>query len=251
MKMRKTIVGLMVLVATAAVAQAEPLKVTTGAAVNPGDVTFTLSVAAPEGSDAGGASVNVVAPIFGAMSAQEKVVAIADAVANAGAAGTWRAVSAVGATSMSFELLVGDTWTAVDSITNLVDTTGSGTQLQTQNQVVDFSLDINPDAVAVGTDAEGMPSFTTVSVTNTLTFTRANQPGDTAEALVGAFEAFLIEQQPEGVTVERTGPTSLKITLDGSSTSAINLQVTDAGLLDKATAGATVSPAGFSQVIDR
>lgn len=249
--MRKTIVGLMVLVATAAVAQAEPLKVKTGAAANAGDVTFTLSVAAPEGSDAGGGSVNVVAPISGAMSAQEKVAAIANAVANAGAAGTWRAVSAVGATSVSFELLVGDTWRPVDSITNLVDTTGAGTQLQTKNQVVDFSLDINPGAVAVGTDAQGMPSFTTVSVTNTLTFTRANQPGDTAEALVGAFQSFLVEQQPEGVSVERTGPTSLKITLDGTSISAINLQVTDAGLLDKATAGATISPAGFSQVIDR
>jgi hypothetical protein len=249
--MRKTIVGLMVLAATAAVAHAEPLKVKTGAASNPGDVSFTLTVTPPEGSDADGASVTIAAPIAGAMSAQEKVVAITDAVGNAGAAGTWRAVSAVGATSMSFEHLVGDSWTAVDSITNLIDTTGAGTQLQTQNQVVDFSFDIHPDAVAVGADAQGMPSFTTVSVTNTLTFTRANQPGDTAEGLVSAFEAFLIEQQPEGVTVERTGPTSLKITLDGTSTSAINLQVTDAGLLDKATAGATVSSAAFGQVIDR
>jgi len=44
MKMRKTIVGLMVLAATAAVAQADPLKVKTGAALNAGDVGFTLSV---------------------------------------------------------------------------------------------------------------------------------------------------------------------------------------------------------------
>lgn len=249
--MRKTIVGLMVLAAAAAVAQADPLRVKTGAALNAGDVGFTLTVTPPQGSDADGASVNVATPISGAMSAQEKVAAITDAVGNAGAAGTWRAVSAVGTTSMSFEHLVGDTWKAVDSVTNLVDTTGAGTQLQTKNQVVDFNLDIHPGAVAVGADAQGMPSFTTVSVTNTLTFTRANQPGDTAEALVGAFEAFLVEQQAEGVTVERTGPTSLKITLDGSSTSAINLQVTDAGLLDKATAGATISPESFGQVIDR
>ena len=152
---------------------------------------------------------------------------------------------------MSFEHLVGETWTAVDSITNLVDTTGAGTQLQTKDQVVDFSLAINPDAVAAGTDAQGGQSFTTLSVTNSLTFTRANQPGDTAEDLVGAFEAFLIEQQPEGVTVERTGTTSLKITLDGASTSALNLQVTDVGLLDSATAGAVIDPGAAGQVIDR
>jgi hypothetical protein len=249
--MRKTIIGLMVLAATAAVAQAEPLKIKTGAALNPGDVSFTLSVTPSQGSDVDGASVNVGAAISGAMSAQEKVAAITDAVGAAGEPGTWRVVSAVGASAMSFEHLVGDTWTAVDSVTGLLDTTGAGTQLQTKNQVVDFNLNIHPDAVAAGVDAQGLPSFTTLSVTNTLTFTRANQPGDTAEALVAAFEAFLVEQQAEGVTVERTGPTSLKISLDGSSTSAISLQVTDAGFLDKATAGATVLPAAFGQVIDR
>ena len=248
--MRKTIVGLMVLAATAAVAQADPLKVKTGAALNAGDVSFTLTVTPPQGSGADGASVAVDAPISGAMSAQDKVAAITGAVGNAGAAGTWRVVSAVGATSMSFEHLVGDTWTAVDSITNLVDTTGAGTQLQT-NQVVAFSLDIDPAAVAFGADTNGGPSFMTVSVTNTLTFTKAIQMGDTGEALVDGFQAFLVEQQAEGVTVTRTGPTSLTISLDGTSSAAINLQVTDVGLLNIATASATVSPAAFGQVIDR
>lgn len=249
--MRKTIVSLLVLAATAAVAQADPLKVKIGAASNQGDLSFTLSMPAPEGSDVDAESVNVTVYIDDVMTAQNKVLAIHEAVANAGEPGTWRAVSAEGATSMSFEHLVGDTWTAVDSITGLVDTTGAGTQLQTANQVVDFSLDINPDAVAMGTDANGGPSFTTVSVTNTLTFTRANQPGDTAEVLVGAFEAFLVEQQAEGVTVERTGATSLKITLDGTSTSALNLQVTDVGLLSNATASAQINPEAAGQVIDR
>jgi hypothetical protein len=185
------------------------------------------------------------------MSAQNKVLAISDAVANTGEQGTWRAVMAAGATSMSFEHLVGETWVPVDSITNLADTTGAGTQLQTNNNVVDFTLEINPDAVAVGSNAQGGPSFTTVAVTNTLTFTRANQPGDTAEDVVAAFETFLIEQEAEGVTVERTSATSLKITLDGSSTSALNLQVTDVGLLSNATAGAVVNPGVAGQVVDR
>jgi hypothetical protein len=247
--MRKTIVSLLVLAATAAAAQADPLKVKVGAASNQGEVSFTLSVSASEGYD--GESVNVAVSIADVMTAQDKVGTITHAVANAEPAGAWRTVSVAGATSMSFEHLVGDTWAAVDSVTNLVDTTGAGTQLQTRNQVVDFSLDIHPEAVAAGTNAQGLPSFTSVSVTNTLTFTRANQAGDTAETLVGAFEAFLIDQQPEGVTVERTGAASLKITLDGTSTSALNLQVTDVGFLNNATAGARVSPAGSGQVIDR
>ena len=249
--MRKTIVSLLVLAATAVVAQADPLKVKIGAAANQGEVSFTLSVAPPQGSLAGPETLSVAVSIADAMSAQNKVAAIAAAVANTGEQGTWRAVSAAGSTSMTFEHLVGETWTPVDSITNLADTTGAGTQLQTANKVVDFQLEINPDAVAVGSNVQGGPSFTTVAVTNTLTFTRANQPGDTAQDVVSAFEAFLIEQEAEGVTVERTSATSLKITLDGSSTSALNLQVTDVGLLTNATAGAVVNPGVAGQVIDR
>jgi hypothetical protein len=249
--MRKTIVGLLVLAATAAVAQADPLKVKIGAASNQGEVSFTLSVAAVQGSISGD-SVNVTAYVDGALSAQVKIAAITNAVANAGAAGTWRASGAVGSTALTFEHLVGATWKPVDSITNLVDTTGAGTQLQTKNNVVDFSLAIDPSAVAAGSNAQGGPSFTTVAVTNTLTFTRANQAGDTAETVVGAFETFLAEQAAEGVTVERTSATSLKITLDSTSTSALNLQVTDVGLLNNATAGAVVVDPGVAgQVIDR
>jgi hypothetical protein len=249
--MRKTIVSLLVLAATAVVAQADPLKVKIGAASSQGEVSFTLSVAPPQGSMLGGESVDVTAHINGATSAQNKVVAIANAVDNAGASGTWRAVSAVGSTSMTFEHLVGETWKAVDSITNLVDSTGAGTQIQTTSNAVDFKLEINPAAVAVGANAQGGPSFTTVAVTNTLTFTRANQPGDTAETVVSAFENFLLEQEAEGVTVERTSATSLKITLDATSTSALNLQVTDIGLLSNAAAGAVVNPGVAGQVVDR
>ena len=48
--MRKTIVSLLLLAATAAVAQADPLKVKIGAAANHGEVSFTLSTAPPQGS---------------------------------------------------------------------------------------------------------------------------------------------------------------------------------------------------------
>ena len=70
--MRKTIVSLLVLAATAAVAQADPLRVKTGAASNQGDVSFTLSVTPAPGSDAEAASVDVAAPIAGAMSGQDE-----------------------------------------------------------------------------------------------------------------------------------------------------------------------------------
>jgi len=248
--MRKTLVSLVVLAASVAVAQADPLKVKVGAASIQGEVSFTLSVPPPAGTDLDAETVAVIAYVAGETSAQDKVLAIHEAVANAGVAGTWRAVSAAGATSMSFEHLVGEAWTAVESITALVDTTGAGTQLVT-NQLVGFSLDIDPAAVAFGTDANGGPSFMTVSVTNTLTFTKAIQMGDTAETLVGEFEAFLIAQAAEGVAVERTGPTSLNVRLDSTSNAAINLQVTDAGLANLATASAFVGLSLDAQVIDR
>jgi len=264
--MRKTVGILMVLAAWAVAAQAEPLRVKVGAASSEGEVSFTLSVElpadpsleptpdtdtgttpeegsfpeetpAPEESPAEQRSAQVVAYVPGAMTAQEKAVLIYDAVAAADEPGTWRAVFVSG-TSMTFEHLVGEEWLGVDAIANLADTTGGGSQLQATDQVVEFSLDIDPFAFAFGFDMEGNPSFITIAVTNTLTFTRPIQMGDTAETLVGQFEVFLLEQEAEGVSVTRAGATSLKILLSGSSSSAINWQVTDVGLV--ATGGGEV-----------
>jgi len=250
--MRMTVVAVMVLAASAVVAQADPLKLKVGAASNGGSVSFTLAAK----GDSGVESVVVSVDFPSAVTAQDKAAVIRDAVANAGVAGTWRTGSSA-TVAMTFEHLVEGEWKPVDQIINLVDTTGSGTSLQTKDQAVDFSLDIDPYASASGYDLEGGPSFLTIAVTNTLTFTRAVEPGESAESLVAQFEAFLAEQEAEGVVVERTGPTSLRISLDGSSSAALNWQITDSGLLGEATAGAVVGAAevgddtGDGRMIDR
>jgi hypothetical protein len=238
---------MMVLVASVAVAQAEPLKLKIGDGSTPGQVSFTLSATTTSVDPLSGDTVSstesadVVAYAEGALTAADKAAIIAQAVENAGEYGTWRAVPVL-TTVLAFEHMVGDAWVPAGSISNLLDTTGSGTQLYTSDQVVAFSLDIDPNAVAVGFDEQGLPSFLTVSVTNSLTFTRAVQPGDTAEVLVSEFEAFLVAQEAEGVQVTRTGPTSLSVQLEGTSGAALNWQVTDIGLLQAATAGAVVAP---------
>lgn len=250
--MRMTVVAVMVLAASAAVAQADPLKLKVGAATNGGSVSFTL--AAKGSSEVESVVVSVDFP--NAVSPQDKAALIRDAVAQAGVVGTWRAAASA-TVAMTFEHLVDGNWKPVDQVINLVDTTGSGTSLQTKDQAVNFSLDIDPYASASGYDMEGGPSFLTIAVTNTMTFTRAIQPGESAESLVAQFEAFLVEQEAEGVVVQRTGATSLRIRMDGSSSAALNWQVTDSGLLGMASAGAVVGAVeigedtGDGRMIDR
>jgi hypothetical protein len=223
--MRKA-VGFFILALAVSVtsAQASGLKIKVGAATSEGSVGFTLSHVAS------GETADITVPISAGALPADKVTAIADAVANFGLPGTWRAVPATVGAAMSFQHLVADEWVDVDSITALTDTTGGGTQIETLDQLVDFTLDLDSEAVASGIDLQGAPSFITISVTNTLTFTRTIQAGDTAQSLMDQFEAFMAEQGAEGVSVTRTGPSSLKIHLDSAS-SALNWQVTDTGVL--------------------
>ncbi len=245
--MRKTVVFMTVLVASVAVAQAEPLKLKIGAGSSQGQVSFTLTATTTSVDPVSGDtltsadSVQVTAYANGPVAASDKTALISQAVADSGEYGTWRAVP-VTAAVLSFEHLVGDVWVPVDTIANLLDSTGSGTQLYTSQPAVAFNLDIDPFAVATGFDEQGLPSFLTVSVTNSLTFTRAVQPGDTADLLVSEFQAFLAAQQAEGVQVTRTSPTTLSVQLQGTSGGALNWQVTDIGLAQAATAGAVVAP---------
>ncbi len=203
-------------------AQAGGLKIKIGAAAGEGTVDFTLSMKSGE-------SVEVAVPLPAGAAPADKAAAIADAVANAGD-GTWRGVPATVGVGMTFQHLVGDEWVDVDSVSGLGDTTGGGTQIETHAPIVDFTLSLDSDAVASGFDLQGGPSFITISITNTLSFTRTIQPGDNAPSLVDQFEAFLAEQAPEGVSVTRTGSGTLKIHLESSS-SALNWQITDTGLM--------------------
>jgi hypothetical protein len=245
--MRKAVVLMTVLAASVAVAQAEPLKLKVGSGAGQGQVSFTLSattnsvdpVLGNTLSTTDSADVTVYAD--GVLTASAKAALIAGAVGNAGEYGTWRAVQ-VTSTVLAFEHMVGDLWVPATAISSLVDTTGSGTQLATPESQVVFNLGIDPSAVAIGFDELGAPSFLTVSVTNSLTFIRAIQPGDTADVLVSEFQAFLAAQQAEGVQVTRTSPTSLSLTMAGTSGAALNWQVTDLGLTQSASAEAVVAP---------
>jgi hypothetical protein len=229
------------LVAIAAPASAGPMCLKVGSATSEGVIRFALHHAAS------GDSHQVEVSIPGPLDAQPKATAVAEAVAALDASGTWR--STVTSTGLTFQHLVDLVWADVDTISDLVDTTGSGSKLSTNGNVVDFTLDIDPEAMASGVDAIDAPSIVTVTLTDTLTWTRAVQYGQTAADLLDQFEAFLREEAGEGVLVVRQSPSAMQITLLYDS-SQMNWQITDTGLQPAAKAGgySTDWPAGL---IDR
>jgi hypothetical protein len=229
------------LVAAAAPASAGPMSLKVGAAKVQGVVQFVLHHAAT--GDSHQVQVSIPSP----EDAQPKAAAVAAAVAALDATGTWQGT--VTSTGLTFQHLVNLVWVDVDTITDLVDTTGSGSKLSTIGTVVDFTLDIDPDAVATGVDAVDAPSIVTVTLTDTLTWTVAVQPGQTAADLLDQFEAFLGAEAGEGVLFVRTSPSAMQITLLYDS-SQMNWQITDTGLQPVAKAGgiSTDWPAGL---IDR
>ncbi len=132
---------------------------------------------------------------------------------------------------------MGEFWLDVDLITGYSDTTGSGTKIESVNKVVAFTLALDEAAVAVGYDGMGEPSFIMVTVTDTLTYTRALQGGETPEVLLDALQAFLAAEAGEGVTVTRSAANVLTITLRYED-SQVNWQVTDLGFESGAKAEA-------------
>jgi hypothetical protein len=228
-------------VASAIPASAGPMELKVGAAKSEGVIRFALHHAAT------GDSHQVEVSIPGPLDAQPKSVAVAAAVAALDASSTWQAT--VTSTGLTFQHLVNLAWVDVDTISDLVDTTGSGSKLSTTGNVVDFTLDIDPEAMASGVDAIDSPSIITVTLTDTLTWTSAIQYGQTATDLLDQFEAFLRAEAGEGVLVVRQSPSAMQITLLYDS-SQMNWQITDTGLQPAAKASgiSTDWPAGL---IDR
>ena len=171
--------------------QAVELKV--GPAHISGFVSFLLS------TSVNGDAVSIEAVVDQApLPASQKAEVVAAAVATE-PSGSWRAAGAGG--TLTFQHLVGDAWQNVDVVANLTDTTGAGTKLTSSDTSVAFTLSLDETAVAVGYDAMGEPSFITVSVTDTLTWTQALQGGETPQTLLDTFEAFLAAEAGEGVEV--------------------------------------------------
>lgn len=184
-----------------------------------GIVSFTL------GTSVNGDSLAVEAVIPEGMGASEKAGAVAAAVASADPTGSWQASGSDG--TLTFLHLVGEVWEPVDLISSFSDTTGAGTKVE--SSAVAFTLSMDETAAAVGYDAMGEPSFITVSVTDTLAWTRALQGGETPQALLDGFEAFLAAEAGEGVEVIRDSAASLTLVLYYEE-SHVNWQVTDLGL---------------------
>ncbi len=220
-------------------AQAGTLTLRVGDATVAGTVGFTLMTTST------GESLRVDLALGPAM-ASDKALELANAVITQDASGTWRAV-AVGAELTFQHLMIDGAWHPVDSITNISDTTGGGTVLETAGAVVDFSIGMDPLAIASGVNAMGHPSYITVSITATLAWTYAIQPGDTPQHILDLLQAFLLGQASAGVTVSRPSPTTIGIQL-AYNISSLNWQLTDTGLLAAATGGGAIPPAG---VIDR
>jgi hypothetical protein len=198
-----------------------PLKLKVGDATAFGTVSFTLMTAS------NGDSLSVALAI-GPMMASDKAIALQKTVAALDPWGTWQAVT-FGA-ELTFQHQVAGVWQIVDSISNVTDTTGGGTVLETAGAAVDFHIGIDPTAVASGMNAMGNPSFITVSLTDTLTWTYAVQPGDTAQSILDLLQGFLATQGGAGVTVTRPSLTTIAIKLQ-YNISSLNWNLTDTGLL--------------------
>ncbi|HXB55125.1 MAG TPA: hypothetical protein VN461_10105 [Vicinamibacteria bacterium] len=198
-----------------------PLKLKVGDATVFGGVGFTLM------TTSNGDTLRVDLAL-GPMMASDKAIALQKTIAVLDPWGTWRAVTS--AAELTFQHLIAGTWQTVDSISNITDTTGGGTVLETAGAAVDFHIDIDPTAVASGTNAMGNPSFLSVSLTDTLSWTYAVQPGDTAQSILNLLQAFLATQGGAGVTVSRPSLTTISIKLQ-YNISSLTWNLTDTGLL--------------------
>ena len=174
-----------------------------------------------------GDSLAVEAVVSEPMGAAAKGAVVAEAVANADPTGTWQAANNGG--KLTFFHVVGEAWVNADVITGFSDTTGSGTKVKSSDSAVSFTLTMDEAAAAVGYDGMGDPSFITVTVSDTLTWTRALQGGETPQVLLDAFEAFLASEAGEGVAVTRNSASSLRVLLHYED-SQVNWQITDLGL---------------------
>jgi hypothetical protein len=206
----------------AAQTESKPVEIKVGPADVAGVVSFVLSTSSSGDVLAVEAVVDTVP-----LSAADKGAVVAAAVAAADPTGTWAATGEAG--TLSFYHLVGEAWEMVDVISNFSDTTGAGTKVESTDSAVSFTLSMDETAVAVGYDAMGEPSYVTVSVTDTLAWTKALQGGETASSLLDSFQAFLVGEAGQGVEVVRNSAGSLTIILRYEE-SAVNWQVTDLGL---------------------
>jgi hypothetical protein len=223
MKQVTVVLVALFLMAVAPVALPEALKMSVGTAQVAGSVRFTLA--------SGEATLDVEVALE-PMSAADKAAALSAAVAAQDPSGTWRGV-ATGA-ALTFEHAVEGVFSSVDSVSDISDTTGSGTGLaKNDGDSVKFKLAVDEDAVASGVDAGGNPSFITVSVTDTLTWTHPIPAGETAGNIVDLLYAYLLEQGGSGVQVTRTAATSIEIQLSYDSAS-LSWQITDTALKPKA-----------------
>jgi hypothetical protein len=202
------------------------LKLRVGDSLVAGTVGFTLM------TTSNGDSLRVDLAV-GPMMASDKAIALQNAVSALDP--NWSAVAS--ATELTFQHQIAGTWQPVDSITFITDTSGGFTVLETQGVVVDFNLGIDPAAVASGVNAMGNPSYITVSFTNTLTWSYAVQPGDTAQTILDHLQAFILNQATMGVTVSRLSPTTIAVNLQ-YNISFFNWTITDTGLQGLATGGA-------------
>ena len=199
----------------------EPVELKVGPALTAGIVSFVLGVSAS------GDSLAVEAVLSEPMVASAKGAVVAEAVANADPTGSWQASNEAG--RLTFLHQVGEAWVNVDVITGFSDTTGSGTKVNSSDTAVAFTLTMDEAAVAMGYDGMGDPSFITVTVTDTLTWTRALQGGETPQDLLDGFQSFLASEAGEGVAVTRNSVSSLTVLLHYED-SQVNWQVTDLGL---------------------
>jgi hypothetical protein len=223
MKKLRVATLLSALASLSGVAYSEDVKLKMGAGTTDGVVGFTLT------SQEESLEIEVA---LTPMSASAKAIAVSDAVTAQDASGTW-SVEATG-TTLTFKHLVDGVWEDVDGISDVQDTTGGGTQVKTSAEALVFNLQMGAETTATGVDANGNPSFITISLTSSLVWTHAIQTGDTPQTILDLFGTFLADQAEDAVEVVRETPSVMILKQQGDENAralSINWQVTDTGLL--------------------
>jgi len=213
-----------------------PVELKVGPALSAGIVSFELA------SLSNGDTLAVEVVIPGKMTANDKGNRIVAAVAAADPTGSWLAVNVLG--KLTFTHVALGNLLTVDAIAKVNDTTGSGTKVTADETAVSFTLTLDPASVAVGYDGMGEPSYITVTVTDTLTWTRALQGGETPQMLLDALQEFLATEAGNGVVVSRTSESSISVVLRYEE-SAVNWQVTDLGLSGATGEAVRISDGGM------
>lgn len=206
--MKKLILGLLFVLASAGQALAGQVTLTVGAPVTSGIVAFTIRA-----DDSNALYVQV--PVW----AGDTGATIAGRIRASVNGGEW---SAATTTPGGSTLMFSYSGTPVGEVDCVVDTASASATLSTTAMRPAAVLQIDAKALASGFDAKGGPSYLTFSMTGGAPYTVMLHPGQTATSIMDGIASDL------GNLVTRVSPTEILIVKSGLL--SVSLQTSDTGL---------------------